>query len=137
MKRSWAEAQVRLGRVHEAAAKLQDRHVTWILDAAVEYFVERAHETENEILRNQALPAYPVFTRYGKDRGRDGGGATREGELPKSRARLGEYYAVLEFLHALKDAEVLRSAEAFARGLVTSGFFAEARAARRSGRGGT
>jgi hypothetical protein len=104
----------KLALVREARTKLEDKHFAWMIDAAYEHFVSSAKKTECDIVRYQGLPDAPIFTPYGKDRGPDLRGTTRERELPKLRASLNEYYAILEFLQALKDAEVVRSAEAFA-----------------------
>jgi hypothetical protein len=124
----------KLAAVHAATAKLDDKHFVWIIDAAIEHFSSAAKKTEVEIIRYKLQPELPIFTRYGKDRGRDLQGTTRERELPRVRASLDEQYAILEFLQALKDVEVLRNAEAFAAGLRDSGFFGGARR-RRDGRG--
>jgi hypothetical protein len=116
------EMEAKVAAVRAARAKLQDRHVTWILSGAFEHFVSEAKETETEIVRYRTLPDLPIFTPYGKDRGSDGRGATRDGEVADRITRLNEYYAILEFLQALKDAEIVQSAEAFAEELRGSGF---------------
>jgi hypothetical protein len=117
VKRTTPEMAAKLAAVRAARANLQDRHVIWILNGAFEHFVSEAEDMEAEIVRYRALPELPIFTRYGKDRGPDGRGATREAEVTDLVARLGQYYAILEFLQALKDAELVRSAEAFAEEL--------------------
>ena len=114
--RETPEMAARLAVVRSARAKLQDRHFLWIIDAAMDHFATSVKSTEAEILRFQGLPDAPIFTRYGKDRGSDQQGTTRARELPRLHAALGEYYAILEFLQAMKDAESLRSAEQFAAG---------------------
>ena len=107
------EMAARLEAVRAAKAKLQDRHFIWIIDAALEHYVGEAKRVENEILRYQALPELPLFSKFGRI-GPVTAPATRETELPRLHVYLSEYYAVLEFLQALKDAEVIRSAEVFA-----------------------
>lgn len=116
------ELAERLAAVRAAMAKLRDNHVGWILDGAIEHFAKQVEETEVDIVRYTQLPEQPIYTAYG--RSREGGTPkTREGELPRMRARLAEYTAILDFLDALKSAENLRSIEGFVRGLRDSGFF--------------
>jgi hypothetical protein len=115
--------EAKLAVVREAKKRLDDRHFKWILDAAMAHFAERVEETETTITRYTQLPELPIFSRYGKDLGPDYAGAKREAEIPKLRASLEEYYAILDFLHAMSDAEVVRSAEVFAAAFRDSGGF--------------
>jgi hypothetical protein len=103
----------RLEAVRAAKAKLQDKHFVWIIDAALEHYVGEAKKVESEIVRYQTLTGLPLFSKFGRI-GTLASPATRESELPRLRGYLSEYYAILEFLQALKDAEVIRSAEVFA-----------------------
>jgi hypothetical protein len=103
----------RLEAVRAAKAKLQDKHFVWIIDAALEHYVGEAKRVESEIVRYQTLTDLPLFSKFGRI-GTLASPATRESELPRLRGYLSEYYAILEFLQALKDAEVIRSAEVFA-----------------------
>jgi hypothetical protein len=112
--RSTPEMAAKVAAVREAMSKLQDKHFLWMVDAAMEHFAASVKKTEVEILRFAGIPDAPIFTRYGKDRGADHQGTTREAQLPGLRASLQEYYAILECLQALKEAVSLRSAEAFA-----------------------
>jgi hypothetical protein len=108
------EMAAKVAAVREAMSKLQDKHFLWMVDAAMEHFAASVKKAELEILRFAGLPEAPIFTRYGKDRGSDHQGTTREAELPGLRASLQDYYAILECLQALKEAASLRSAEVFA-----------------------
>jgi len=107
------EMAARLEAVRAAKAKLENKHFIWIIDAALEHYVGEAKKVETEIVRYQTLSDLPLFSKFGRI-GPIAAPATRETELPKLRGYLGEYYAILEFLQALKDAEVIRSAEIFA-----------------------
>ena len=107
------EMAARLDAVRAAKAKLQDKHYGWIIDAALEHYVREAKRVETEIVRYQTLADLPLFSKFGRI-GPVAAPATRESELPRLRGYLSEYYAILEFLQALKDAEVIRSAEVFA-----------------------
>jgi hypothetical protein len=103
----------RLEAVRAAKAKLQDKHFIWIIDAALEHYVGEAKKVETEIVRYQTLTGLPLFSKFGRI-GPVTSPATRKSELPRLHGYLSEYYAILEFLQALKDAEVIRSAEVFA-----------------------
>ncbi|MGO8992055.1 MAG: hypothetical protein ACLQVI_01915 [Polyangiaceae bacterium] len=111
----------KLDAIKQAQAKLDERHLKWIVDAAIEHFSDDVAETEATIVRYTALPELPIYSRFGKDRGDDYQGAKREKEIPKLRAHVDECYAILDFLQALSDAEVIRSAEAFAAAFRASG----------------
>ena len=117
--------EAKLAVVREAKSKLDAKHFKWILDAAMAYFAARVEETETTIARYTALPDLPMYSRYGKDQGPDFKGATRQAEVSTLRASLDEYYAILDFLQAMSDAEVVRSAEVFAAELRASGFFGD------------
>ena len=108
------EMAAKVAAVREAMSKLQDKHLLWMVDAAMDHFAASVKKTEIEILRFAGLPESPIFTRYGKDRGSDHQATTREAELPGLRTSLQEYYEILECLQALKEAACLRSAEVFA-----------------------
>ena len=108
------EMTAKVAAVREAMGNLHERHFLWMIDAAIEHFAASVKRTELEILRFDGLPDAPIFTRYGKDRGADQQAAGRRAEVPKLRASLMEYYAILECLQALKDAASLHSAEVFA-----------------------
>lgn len=113
----------RMGAVREAFAKIRDNHLAWILNAATAHFAKEVEDTEAEIVRYERLPDAPIYTTYG--RAREGAAPrTRAEELPRLRARLEEYHAILEFLEALRAAENVRSAEVLAADLRDSGFFA-------------
>ena len=96
-----------------AKAKLQDKHFIWMIHAALEHYVGEAKKVESEIVRYQTLTDLSAVLEIRADPD-VASPATRESELPRLRGYLSEYYAILEFLQALKDAEVIRSAEVFA-----------------------
>ncbi len=115
----------KLAAIKQAKDKLAERHFKWILDAAIEHFAVDVADTEATIVRYVALPELPIYSRFGKSQGDDYQGAKREMEVSKLRAHVTECYAILDFLQALSDAEVIRSAEALAAAFRDSGGFGD------------
>jgi hypothetical protein len=126
----------KLAAIKEAKDKLDQKHFKWIVDAAIEHFAEDVAETEETIVRYTTLPELPIYSRFGKSRGDDYQGAKREKEVSKLRAHVTECYAILDFLQALSDAEVIHSAEALATAFRDSGGFIGSRGRRTESRRG-
>jgi hypothetical protein len=122
------EMEAKLAVVREANSRLEEKHVKWIIDAAIAHFADAVEKLEVTIARYDCLPELPMYSRYGRQRGSYSEPANRQAEIPKLRASLNDYYAILTFLDALGDAEIVRNAEVFAQELSDSGF---------SGRGAT
>jgi hypothetical protein len=121
-KKTTPEVATKLAIVRHQMGNLEDKHYNWMIEAALEYFANGAQDSESQILRFERFPTLPIYTRYGKARGYGLEDEKREAEVAKLRASLDEYYAILAFLQALKDAATIMSAETFAAEMRASGF---------------
>jgi hypothetical protein len=59
------ELEARLAAVRAAKARIQDKHLMWIIDAALEHYVSEAKRVETEIVRYQTLADLPLFSSSG------------------------------------------------------------------------
>jgi hypothetical protein len=110
------ELKERWHRVRVAAARLQDRHYHWIVDAALRHFQKRVAEEEQAIIRHERF-------RDEEPEGYLSLVKPREQEIAELRASVAEHRAIIAFLRAVHDALALASAEQFAADLRASGFF--------------
>jgi hypothetical protein len=101
----------KFGNLKSIAAKLQDHHFQWIVNAALDHFQNSVKDTENEILRHEHF-AKEVFFDYRTLND------TRAEKVERARRDLEEKRNIVAFLRALSEVLSDFSSERFAQEVV-------------------
>lgn len=97
-----------LQAVREAAARLEDKHFEWMIDALLEHFSAERERAHAKILRLERFPDAERFHRYGIEKDYDAAAA-----LADQLSWLRQYEAVLTFAAALKRLVLATNARKF------------------------
>lgn len=88
---------------------LQSKHAVWIVDAALENFLEKIQDAETDLVRHENIRAVPLATKQGIKIG------ARTDKIQSIKDYLCQYYTIVAALAEVREVAVNATAAEFAK----------------------